>query len=70
MKIPTIGIGAGAGCDGQILVLNDLLGLGSGYVPRHAKTYADLSKTIVEAVTCFRDEVREGKFPGEEHAFS
>ena len=70
VKIPTIGIGAGAGCDGQILVLNDLLGLGSGYVPRHAKTYADLSKTIVEAVTCFRDEVREGKFPGEEHAFS
>ena len=70
VKIPTIGIGAGAGCDGQILVLNDLLGLGSTQLPRHVKTYADLNKTIVDAVTCFRDEVREGRFPGEEHAFS
>ncbi len=70
MNIPTIGIGAGAGCDGQILVLNDLLGLGSTYVPRHVKTYADLNKTIVEAVGRFRDEVRGGTFPDEEHAFS
>jgi 3-methyl-2-oxobutanoate hydroxymethyltransferase len=70
VNIPTIGIGAGAGCDGQILVLNDLLGLGSAYVPRHVKTYADLNKTIVDAVTTYRDEVRNGKFPDEEHAFS
>ncbi|MBN1395916.1 MAG: 3-methyl-2-oxobutanoate hydroxymethyltransferase [Pirellulales bacterium] len=69
VKIPTIGIGAGAACDGQILVLHDLLGLNTGYVPRHAKTYAILSKTIVDAVTAFRDEVRAEKFPGEEHAF-
>ncbi len=70
VKIPTIGIGAGAGCDGQILVLHDLLGLNSGHTPRHVKAYADLSKTIIDAVGRYRDEVREGKFPGEEHAFS
>jgi 3-methyl-2-oxobutanoate hydroxymethyltransferase len=68
--IPTIGIGAGAGCDGQVLVLNDLLGLNPGRVPRHVKEYANVKATVVEAVTQFRDEVREGKFPGEEHAFS
>ncbi|MCD4727301.1 MAG: 3-methyl-2-oxobutanoate hydroxymethyltransferase [Pirellulales bacterium] len=70
VKIPTIGIGAGAGCDGQILVLHDLLGLNTGYIPRHAKTYANLSKTIIDAVTQYRDEVRDGKFPGKEQAFS
>jgi 3-methyl-2-oxobutanoate hydroxymethyltransferase len=70
VRIPTIGIGAGAGCDGQILVLHDLLGLNPGHVPRHVKTYANLKKAVVDAVTQFRDEVREGKFPGEEHAFS
>jgi 3-methyl-2-oxobutanoate hydroxymethyltransferase len=70
VKIPTIGIGAGAGCDGQILVLHDLLGLNPGHTPRHVKAYADLSKTIIDAVTCYRDEVRQRKFPGEEHSFS
>ena len=70
IAIPTIGIGAGAGCDGQVLVLNDLLGLNPGHVPRHVKAYANLKDTVVEAVTQYRDEVREGKFPGEEHAFS
>ena len=70
IKIPTIGIGAGAGCDGQVLVLNDLLGLNPGRVPRHVKAYANLKETIVEAVAQFRDEVREGKFPGDENAFS
>jgi len=70
VKIPTIGIGAGAGCDGQVLVLNDLLGLNPGRVPRHVKAYANLKETVVEAVGRYRDEVREGKFPGEEHAFS
>ena len=69
IKIPTIGIGAGAGCDGQVLVLNDLLGLNSGRVPRFVKEYADLKKTIVQSVSQFRDEVREGKFPGQEHTF-
>jgi 3-methyl-2-oxobutanoate hydroxymethyltransferase len=70
VKIPTIGIGAGPGCDGQVLVLHDLLGLNTGYVPRHAKTYANLTQTITAAVTHFRDEVREEKFPGKEHGFS
>jgi 3-methyl-2-oxobutanoate hydroxymethyltransferase len=67
--IPTIGIGAGAGCDGQVLVLNDLLGLNSGRLPRHAKEYANLKQTIVDAVGQYRDEVREGIFPSEEHGF-
>jgi 3-methyl-2-oxobutanoate hydroxymethyltransferase len=70
VKIPTIGIGAGSGCDGQVLVLHDLLGLNPDHVPRHVKAYADLKKTVVQAVAQFRDEVRGGKFPGEEHAFS
>jgi len=64
VKIPTIGIGAGVGCDGQVLVTNDLLGLTSGYVPRFVKAYADLQGVIGKAVTAFRDDVRGGKFPG------
>ena len=69
VKIPTIGIGAGAGCDGQVLVIHDLLGLNPGRVPRHVKAYANLKETVAKAVTQFRDEVRQGKFPAEEHAF-
>jgi 3-methyl-2-oxobutanoate hydroxymethyltransferase len=69
VKIPTIGIGAGAGCDGQILVTNDLLGLTSGYVPRFVKAYADLQTVITQAVTLFRDDVRSGKFPTPEQTF-
>jgi 3-methyl-2-oxobutanoate hydroxymethyltransferase len=70
LKIPTIGIGAGGGCDGQILVFHDLLGLTTGHVPRHVKTYANLKDTIVSAVAQYRDDVRKGTFPGPEHAFS
>ncbi|MEN6458235.1 MAG: 3-methyl-2-oxobutanoate hydroxymethyltransferase [Thermoguttaceae bacterium] len=70
VHIPTIGIGAGAGCDGQILVFHDMLGLNPGHTPRHVKQYADLGKTVVDAIGCYRDEVREGKFPGSEHTFS
>lgn len=70
VSVPTIGIGAGAGCDGQILVINDLLGLTSGRVPRHVKTYADLNRSIVDAVTRYRDEVREGSFPGPDQTFN
>ena len=69
IKIPTIGIGAGAGCDGQVLVFHDLLGLTTGRVPRHVKAYADLKTTIVQAVSQYRDEVRGGQFPGREHSF-
>src|SRR6185369_13220738 len=66
VRIPTIGIGAGTGCDGQVLVTNDLLGLTSGYVPRFVKAYADLKTTISEAITRFRDDVRQSRFPGDE----
>ncbi|MGD0654329.1 MAG: 3-methyl-2-oxobutanoate hydroxymethyltransferase [Thermoguttaceae bacterium] len=69
LKIPTIGIGSGAGCDGQILVFHDLLGLTAGHVPRHVKAYADLKSVIARAVAQYRDEVRSGAFPGREHAF-
>jgi 3-methyl-2-oxobutanoate hydroxymethyltransferase len=67
--IPTIGIGAGTPCDGQILVTNDLLGLTSGYVPKFVKAYADLQKVIEQAVTQFRNDVRTGKFPTAEQTF-
>jgi 3-methyl-2-oxobutanoate hydroxymethyltransferase len=70
INIPTIGIGAGAGCDGQILVLHDLLGLNPGHVPHHVKAYANLKTEVTKAVAQFRDEVRQGDFPGKEHAFS
>jgi len=69
LSIPTIGIGAGAGCDGQVLVLNDLLGLTPGRMPRHVKANADLKGEIARAVTQYRDEVRGGMFPGEEQTF-
>ena len=69
VHIPTIGIGAGPDCDGQVLVINDLLGLTSGYVPRFVKAYADLKTTISDAVGRFRDEVRGGQFPDREHFF-
>ena len=69
VSIPTIGIGAGAGCDGQILVFHDLLGLTPGRLPRHVKAYADLSGIISKAVASYRDEVRQGIFPGPEQSF-
>jgi 3-methyl-2-oxobutanoate hydroxymethyltransferase len=69
VKIPTIGIGAGAGCDGQILVTHDLLGLFDDFKPRFAKQYADVGRTILKAVEAYSKEVREGTFPDAEHAF-
>jgi 3-methyl-2-oxobutanoate hydroxymethyltransferase len=69
LEIPTIGIGAGAGCDGQILVTNDLVGLTSGYVPRFVKAYADIKTVIGDAVTRFREDVRSGKFPAPDQSF-
>lgn len=69
VAVPTIGIGAGADCDGQVLVLHDLLGITSGYMPRFVKAYADLKTEITRAVTQYRDEVRTGAFPAKEHGY-
>jgi 3-methyl-2-oxobutanoate hydroxymethyltransferase len=65
LTIPTIGIGAGAGCDGQVQVWHDVLGLLDGKPPRHAKVYADLGAAVVTALQAYAGEVREGSFPGE-----
>jgi 3-methyl-2-oxobutanoate hydroxymethyltransferase len=66
LAIPTIGIGAGAGCDGEVQVFHDLLGLGGDFTPRHAKRYAEIGEAIREAVAAYADDVRAGVFPGEE----
>jgi len=67
--IPTIGIGAGGGCDGQILVVNDLLGIPDSKLPKHVKAYAALGEQITSAVGSYCEEVRRGKFPTDEQAF-
>ena len=69
VKIPTIGIGAGAGCDGQVLVTHDMLGLFTDLRPRFVKQYADVGASIVDAVEHYCREVRDGQFPGPEHSF-
>jgi 3-methyl-2-oxobutanoate hydroxymethyltransferase len=70
LAIPTIGIGAGAGCDGQVLVFHDLLGLGEGPLPRFVERYAALGDLAVEAVTRYADDVRERRFPQERHTYA
>lgn len=67
--IPTIGIGAGAACDGQVLVSHDMLGITPGPVPRFVKPYANLQETISQAVRQYCEEVRNGTFPGNEQTF-
>jgi len=69
VKIPAIGIGAGVGCDGQVLVTHDMLGLFNDLKPRFVKKYADVGAAIAEAVDSYCREVREGAFPGPEHSF-
>jgi 3-methyl-2-oxobutanoate hydroxymethyltransferase len=69
ISAPTIGIGAGPHCDGQVLVINDLLGLGFGTYPKFAKPYADLRGVITDAVTRFREDVEAGSFPDEAHSY-
>jgi 3-methyl-2-oxobutanoate hydroxymethyltransferase len=69
LKIPTIGIGAGAGCDGQILVAHDMLGLFDDIKPRFVKQYGELGRELVKAVETYCREVREGVFPAAEHGF-
>jgi len=68
LAIPTIGIGAGADCDGQVLVLHDLLGL-SERAPRFAKAYVQLADAVTDAARAYVDEVKSGTFPTEAHAF-
>jgi 3-methyl-2-oxobutanoate hydroxymethyltransferase len=70
LEIPTVGIGAGKGCDGQVLVTHDLLGLFDRFTPRFAKKYADLHAVMLQAFSDFRLEVEEGAFPAEEHTFT
>jgi len=69
LSIPTIGIGAGVNCDGQVLVVHDMLGLFDMYTPKFVKKYADLKTVMAKAVKNFIAEVREKKFPDEKHSF-
>ena len=69
LPIPTIGIGAGVHCDGQVLVIHDILGLCEKYSPKFVKRYADVSGTIRQGVDDYIREVKEGSFPGPEHSF-
>jgi 3-methyl-2-oxobutanoate hydroxymethyltransferase len=67
VPMPTIGIGAGRHCDGQVLVINDMLGINDSYLPKHAKKYADLSGIILKAVTEYKEDIEKGIFPAESH---
>jgi 3-methyl-2-oxobutanoate hydroxymethyltransferase len=69
VQIPVIGIGAGPACDGQVLVLHDLLGIGAA-PPRFVKRYAELGEAIRQALVAYRDDVRSGAFPAREHGFT
>jgi 3-methyl-2-oxobutanoate hydroxymethyltransferase len=69
VRVPTIGIGAGAGCDGQVLVLHDLLGLNDAFAPKFLKRYARMGEEARDAVRRFRDEVRDGTYPDDAHSF-
>jgi 3-methyl-2-oxobutanoate hydroxymethyltransferase len=70
LAIPTIGIGAGPDCDGQVLVYHDLLGLTEGHLPRFVKRYANLSREIRDALEAYAADVRSGSFPDDEHAYA
>lgn len=70
LSIPTIGIGAGVGCDGQVLVVQDMLGMFDRLAPRFVKRYAELGTAIKEAVAAYAAQVRDGSFPEDSHSFS
>ena len=70
MRIPTIGIGAGAGCDGQVQVFHDLLGMYGDFVPKHTRQYAKIGDAMRTAIAEYADDVREGRFPTEAQSFS
>ena len=69
VSVPTIGIGAGPRCDGQVLVSNDMLGLFTWFTPKHVKRYANLSEEMRKAFAAYKSEVESGKFPGAEQSF-
>jgi len=69
LRIPTIGIGAGSECDGQVLVWQDMMGLRTGKAPRFVKRYADLHTVMLDAAKAYADDVRAGSFPAPEHSF-
>ncbi|HEY3489445.1 MAG TPA: 3-methyl-2-oxobutanoate hydroxymethyltransferase [Candidatus Deferrimicrobiaceae bacterium] len=69
LSIPTIGIGAGAGCDGQVLVMHDLLGLFDAFRPKFVKRFGELKDPVKDAVTAYAEAVRSGAFPDKEHSF-
>ena len=70
MRVPVIGIGAGASTDGQVLVFHDLLGLYEGHTPRFVKRFAEVKREMVEGVRAYADEVRERRFPAAEHTYA
>jgi 3-methyl-2-oxobutanoate hydroxymethyltransferase len=70
VSVPTIGIGAGQYCDGQVLVINDMLGMFKGHIPKFVKKFANLEPVIIAALRDYKKEVEEGTFPGEEHGFT
>jgi 3-methyl-2-oxobutanoate hydroxymethyltransferase len=70
LRIPTIGIGAGAYCDGQVQVFHDLIGMFEGFVPKHTKQYAQAGELIRSALTSYADDVRSGAFPTDEQSFT
>jgi len=69
VSIPTVGIGSGPACDGQVMVIYDLLGMDSDFNPKFVKKYADLGNTINDAVGKYITDVKEGEFPAKEHSF-
>jgi 3-methyl-2-oxobutanoate hydroxymethyltransferase len=69
VSIPTIGIGAGVGCDGQVLVLPDLLGLNDRFSPKFLKRYASLADEVRSAIAKFGEDVRNRRYPDDEHSF-
>jgi len=70
LSIPTIGIGAGKYCDGQVLVINDTLGMFKGHIPKFVKKFTNLEPLIVDALKAYKSEVEAGTFPGPEHGFT
>jgi 3-methyl-2-oxobutanoate hydroxymethyltransferase len=70
IDIPTIGIGAGAGCDGQVQVISDILGLFTDFVPKHTKQYAQVAEVMSGAISDYYNEVKSGAFPTEAQSFA